>query len=98
SAKAFVLSPIVEFHDDAFVRKLSLKMKSRAPKGTHDGAPVGAVGMNAPDAPIQIGAKTLIFQGTEHDAPILENHRMQGAADVEVADHFHVAAAAIHDK
>ncbi|MBI3823757.1 MAG: hypothetical protein HY289_13895 [Planctomycetes bacterium] len=59
---------------------------------------VGAVGMNAPDAPIEIGAKTLIFQGTEHDAPILESYRTQGARNVEVADHFHVAAVAIHDK
>src|SRR5262245_18754899 len=73
-------------------------MEGRAAKGADDGPPVGAVGMNAPDAPIEIVAKTLVFQGAEHDAAVLEHDRVQGAADIEVADHFHVAAVVVHDK
>src|SRR5690242_16682179 len=73
-------------------------MKGGAAVGTYDGAPVGAIGMNAPDAPIQIGAKSLILQGAEHDAAILERHRMESAGNVEMANHLHVAAVFIHDK
>src|SRR5262249_40151288 len=97
-AKALVLASVVEGNDEALVRKLRLKMKGRAAKRTYERCPAGAVGMNGPDAPVQIGAKPLVFQRAEHDAPILENHRVQGAGDVEVADHFHVAAVVIHDK
>ena len=64
------------------------KWKAEPPKALTIGAPVGAVGMDAPDAPVQIVAKALVFQRAEHDAPVLEDHRVQGAGDVQVADHF----------
>jgi hypothetical protein len=54
--------------------------------------------MNAPDAPVQVGAKALILQRAEHDAPVLEHHGVQGAGDVQVPDHFHVAAVVVHDE
>src|SRR5262249_31407106 len=82
-AKGFVLAAIVKAENDLFIRKLGLEMEGGFHKGAYERSPVTAVWMDAPEAPIQTGAKTsLVFQGTEHDAPILENHRMQGAADV----------------
>src|SRR5262249_55489594 len=61
-------------------------------------APVGAVGMNAPDAPAARVAQALRFEGAEEDTSVLEDDRVQGTADVEVADLLDVAAVIVHDE
>ena len=71
---------VVIAHDDALVRELGLEMKDAATVvlvGTDDRPPVGAVGMDAPDAPLGAIAQTLRFERTEDDATVLEHDRMQ---------------------
>ncbi len=38
------------------------------------------------------------LQRAEHDAAVLEDDRVQGAAEVEVADLLDVAAVVVHDE
>ena len=62
-----------------------------AVEGADDRVPVGAVGMDAPDAPGDAAVQALRFERAEHDPAVLEDDRVQGAADVEVADLLDVA-------
>src|SRR5262245_56127736 len=73
-------------------------MKGRADKGTDDRIPVRPVGMNAPQAPRQRVALALVFERAEHDAPVAQHDGVQGRADIEMTDRFHVAAIIVHDK
>ena len=87
---------VVILDDDAAVGHLRLKVKrdGSAAQGqsADDRVPVGAIGMNAQDAPAGV-VLALNFDRAEDDAAILEHDRVQGLADVQVADLFHVLLA-----
>lgn len=89
---------IVGACDDIAIGELRLKMKGRGEKGADDRVPVGAVRMNAPQAPRQVVASALIFESAEHDPPVAQHNRVQRGANVQMADEFHIAAVVIHDK
>src|SRR5262249_46848457 len=66
--------------------------------GAEDRPPVGAIGMNAPDASLAAVAQALRFERAEEDAAVLKDHRVQGAADVEMADLLDIPAVVVHDE
>ena len=43
-------------------------------------------------------AQALRFQRAEHDPAVLQDHRVQGHAEVQVADLLDVAAVVVHDE
>src|SRR6185437_9270999 len=88
----------VDTGHDIPIRKLGLKMKGGADKGTDDRVPVGAVGMNAPQAPRQSIALALVLQAAEHHSAIAQHNGMQGTANVQMADRLHIATIVVHDK
>ncbi len=92
---------VVILDDDAAVGQLRLEVVrdggAAKRKGADDRVPVGAVGMNAEDTPAGI-VFALDFKRTEDDAAILEHDRVQGLADVQVADLFDVGAVVVHDE
>ena len=55
------------------------------------GLQLRAVGMDAPEAPQDRVAQPLRFQRAEHDPAVLEDDRMQGHAEVQMADPLDVA-------
>src|SRR5207249_4955795 len=63
-----------------------------------DRFPVGAVRVNAPDAPGDAVAISLRLLRAEDEAPVLEDDGMERPGDVEVTDLFHVAAVVVHDE
>src|SRR5262249_4351619 len=63
-----------------------------------DRPPVGPVGVDAPDAPAGAVAQALRFERAEDDPAVLQDDRVQGAADVEVADLLDVRAVVVHDE
>src|SRR5437016_4111643 len=69
----------------------------RAVEGADDRFPARAVGVDAPDAPVDAAAQPLRLQRAEDDSAIGEHDRVQSAADVEMADLLDVAAVLVHD-
>ena len=61
-----------------------------------DRVPVGAVRVDAPDAPRDTAVNALRFERTEYDAAVLQYGRVQGAADVDVPDLLDVRAVVVH--
>src|SRR5262249_59469202 len=85
----------------ALVGKLGLEMEDAAVVvlvGAQDRPPVGAVGMHAPDAPAAAVAHPLRFECAEDEAAVLEDRRVQGAADVEMADLLDIRPVLGHDE
>src|SRR5205823_1737416 len=65
-------------------------------EGAEQRAPVAAVGMDGPESPQVMAAQSLRFQRAEHDAAILEDHRVERHAQVEIADALDVVAVVVH--
>ena len=97
-AVAQVGNIVIQPHYNRAVRKLCLKMERIAIEGADDRPPIAAVGMDAPQAPLKRAAQPLVLKAAEHDPPILEHDRMQGRAEVQMADLFDVVAVLVHDK
>ena len=67
-------------------------------KALTSGPQLRAVGMDRPDAPQVMAAQALRFERAEHDPAVLEDDRVQGHAEVQVADALDVAAVVVHDE
>src|SRR5262249_34822564 len=94
---------VVQLDDEVAVGQLGLEVEAvigaaGAVQGADDRPPVAAVGMDAPDAPGDAAVYALRFERAENDPAILEDDRVQGAADVDVADLLDVAAVVVHDE
>ena len=92
---------VVRLDHDAFVGELGLEMDglaARRAEGAGERTPVGAVGVNGPDAPLLVAAQALRFQRAEHHPAVLEGDGMEGAAEVHRPDQLDVAAVVVHDE
>ena len=54
--------------------------------------------MDGPDAPEVMAAQALRLERAEHDPAVLQDDRVQGHAEVQVADALDVAAVVVHDE
>src|SRR5262249_32787552 len=97
-AEAAIVLVVIVLHDDAAIRELGLEVEAiAAMKGADDRLPVGAVWVNAPDAPVDAAVQTLRFERAEDDAPVSQHDRMQRPGHVEMADLFDIATVLTHD-
>jgi hypothetical protein len=97
-AEAAIVLIVIVLDDDAAIGELALEVEAvGVVKRADDRLPVRAVGMNAPDAPVDAAVQPLRLQRAEDDPPVGEHHRVQCAGHVQMADLFHVAAVVVHD-
>ena len=78
-AEACLVDVVVHLDNRSPVAALRLEMERRgqaAGEVADERVPVGAVGMNRPDRPVQRVAQSLVLQRAEHDPAILQDHRM----------------------
>src|SRR5262245_17102828 len=89
-AEAAVVLVVILLDDDRAVGELRLEVETvrRAARieGADERVPIGAVGVDGPDAPKDVTANALRFKRAVHDSAVGQHHWMQCARDVEVAD------------
>src|SRR5437763_2354225 len=78
------------------LRKVEPTRRAAGGEGADDWSPVGAGGMDAPDAPQDRVVSALRFQRAEGNPAIPEDHRMQGAGDVQPAGLLYVGTVVVH--
>src|SRR5262249_35462287 len=102
-AEAEVVEVVIRLNDDAPVGKLGLEMRGVCGavadlEGAEKRTPVRSIRMNGPDAPEVVAAQPLRFERAEHKPAVLQDDRVQGHAEVQVADALDIAAVVVHDK
>ena len=101
-AKAFLILVVVFLDHDRAVGQLRLKVITAGSaavfKGADDRCPVGAVGMDTPDAPHDRIVNALRFERAEQNASVSHDHGMQSAGDVDVAHLLDVGSVIVHHK
>ena len=102
-AEAAVVLIVVLLRDDVTVGELRLEVERvrRAlawKQRREDRSPVGAVRMDAPQAPKDPYSQALRLQRAEQNSSVYQADGVQGHAEVEVPDQLDVAAVIVHDE